>query len=124
MKSWTTINQIDVLFAVWSKMKKMDLPTLYRIPKLYIYFTKHLYIAEFVKHSTKFLSQLHVLTSIISVDKNWHQTYRDNRYSRCDINQRLRLLIICFRTNKQSHSLHAAQLKHCLPFILLSPILS
>jgi hypothetical protein len=58
---------VDIPFAVWSKMKTIDLSLIYWLSKLYKCATKQLYITGFLKYDTKSLFQL--LTSIIPVVK-------------------------------------------------------
>jgi hypothetical protein len=58
---------VDIPFAVWSKMKTIDLSLIYWLSKLYKCATKQLYITGFLKCDTKSLFQL--LTSIIPVVK-------------------------------------------------------
>ena len=58
---------VDLPFAVWSKMKTIDLSLIYWFSKLYKCATKQLYITGFLKYDTKSLFQL--LTYIIPVVK-------------------------------------------------------
>ena len=115
----TILNQVDIHFAAWSKMKTMGLPLFCLLSKLYNCSSKQLYLSGSVNHSKESLSQLHVLTLSIyyTSGQNLQQSYHETRYSRCDMNQMWRTLFICFRTNNQGHSLHVAYLKHYLPFI-------
>jgi len=82
----TILNQVDIHFAVWSKMKTMGFHLFCFLSKLYKCSSKQLYLFGSVNHSKESLSQLHVLTYIIPAVKTWQQSYRETRYSRCDMN--------------------------------------
>jgi hypothetical protein len=80
------MNQVVIPFAVWSKMKTIDLSLTYWLSKIYKCSTKQLYITGFLKHDTKSLSLL--LTSIIpAVKTKLTVKIGENGYSRCDMNQ-------------------------------------
>ena len=78
--SWTIIGLFYVPLEFQPKMKNLDLPSLYWIPKLHKCPFKQRYIAGSAKCSTKPLSKL--LTCILSAVKTVLQSYCDTSYSR------------------------------------------
>ena len=86
MKLLTIINQVDIPFAEWSKLKTIDLSLIYWLSKLYKCSTKQIYITGFIKYVTKAIFQL--LTSIIpAIFTKLAVKIGEKRYSRCDMNQ-------------------------------------
>ena len=71
-------------FGISTKDEELDLPSLYRIPKLHKSF-KQRYIAGSVKCSTKPLSK--ILTCILLAVKTGLQSYCDTSYLRGGVNQ-------------------------------------
>lgn len=89
---------VDIPFAVWSKMKTVDLSLIYWLSKLYKCATKQPYVTGFLKiRYTISLPVTHI-----------YYTSGENRNSRCDINQMSRTLFICLRTSNQCLFLHVA----------------
>ena len=83
-KSWTIIGVL-CSFGISTKDEKLDLPSLYWIPKLHKCPFNQGYIAGSAKCSTKPLSKL--LTCILSAVKTELQSYCDTSYSRDGVNQ-------------------------------------
>jgi hypothetical protein len=72
-------------FAISTKDEELDLPSLYRIPKLHKCSFKQRYIAGSAKCSTKPLYKL--LTFVLTAVKTGLQSYCDTSYSRDGVNQ-------------------------------------